>query len=82
MSDDNEMKAKMADLTSLLNMYNGWQNLNQEFALHLTPEADMKLVADGIVSELKRQKSTVYCLSAGRSSVGNIVVVVKFRENR
>jgi len=82
MSEDNEMKTKMADLTSLLGMINGLNNLNQEFALHLDPKANMKLVADGIINELKRQKSTVYCLNAGRSSEGNIVVVVKFRENQ
>jgi len=48
-----------------------------EFHLVLQKEADLNLVAVGILSALKERNMHVYSVAGGRTSDGNIVVVVK-----
>jgi hypothetical protein len=81
MGDDPEIQMKMAELTGHLNGYLAFHNLDQQFALHLDPNADLTKVADAIIVELRKQRSSSYCLSVGRSSKNEIAIVVKFRPN-
>lgn len=83
MSDDPELKNRMEEVSCLLS--NGWPsltNLNDEFALHIRPDSDLRIVTTRIADELRQRKCTVYCLSGGRSSAGEVVVIVKFRKNK
>ena len=82
MSEDNELMNRLEGLTTLLNADPDVVNLNQEFAMHLNPTGDLRVVAEHLLKELKQRKCTVYCLNAGRASSGTIAVVVKFREGK
>jgi hypothetical protein len=82
MSEDRELTARLDTLTKLLDKHPEVQNLNQEFAMHLEPKGDIRVVADRLVEELKKRNCTVYSLNAGRASTGKIAVIVKFREGK